>query len=511
MKACIFAVALSAATLFATPAAAATACEELARLSFPQTKVDSAQLVAAGAFAPPAGGGGGGQQAFARLPAFCRVMLRIAPTTTSDIKVEVWLPASGWNGRFQAIGQGGLAGSIPYGAMAPALATGYVAAGSDMGHVGNNADFMPEFPEKLVDFAYRSVHEMALKGKAIIEAHYGSAATRSYFNGCSGGGRHALTSAQRYPDDFHGIVAGASSWNSMVMDAARVGINRLVNRTSTSAIPASKYPMIHKAVLAACDARDGVGDGVIENPMACTFDYASLACRAGDAASCLTPGEVQSAKALTSPLKHPITGEVLFEGHLWPGSELEWDTLGGPEPLDNALRRIKNITYKDPKWDPVQFDTATDVALADRIDGGLLASNNFDLKPYFGKGGKLIIWHGWSDPQVTPQNSIIYFDRVMRAVGPSARNSVELFMLPGVSHCGGGPGPDTFDRMTPLVQWVEQGRKPTRIVASRVENGKVVRTRPLCPFGQVAKWKGSGSTDDEANFSCVAEPVGARR
>ena len=513
MKACILAVALSAATLLSTPAVAATACEELARLALPSTKVDGAQIVAAGAFAPPGGGGGGGgQQAFARLPAFCRVMLSIAPTTTSDIKVEVWLPASGWNGRFQAIGQGGLAGSIPYGAMAPSLATGYATAGSDMGHVGNNANFMPAFPEKLVDFSYRAVHEMAMKGRAVIESHYGTAPNRSYFNGCSGGGRHALTSAQRYPDDFNGIIAGASSWNSMVMDAARVGINRLVNRTSTSAIPAGKYPMIHKAVLAACDGRDGVGDGVIENPMACTFDYASLACRGGaDPSSCLTPGEVQSAKALTSPLKHPITGEVLFEGHLWPGSELEWDTLGGPEPLDNALRRIKNITYKDPDWDPVQFDTATDVALADRIDGGLLASNNFDLKPFFGKGGKLIMWHGWSDPQVTPQNSIIYFDRVIRAVGPSARNSMELFMLPGVSHCGGGSGPDTFDRMTPLVQWVEQGRKPTRIVASRVESGTVVRTRPLCPFGQVAKWKGSGSTDDEANFSCVAEPMATRR
>jgi feruloyl esterase len=516
MKARFLTVVFSVSTAFlAAPATAAVACEELARLSLPDTKVDGAQIVAAGAFAPPGGagggGGGGGQQAFAKLPAFCRVMLSIAPTSTSDIKVEIWLPASGWNGRFQAVGQGGLAGSIPYAAMAPGLATGYATAGSDMGHVGNNANFMPEFPEKLVDFAYRAVHEMALKGKAVVEAHYGNAPTRSYFNGCSGGGRHALTSAQRYPNDFHGIIAGAASWNSMVMDAARVGINRLVNRTATSAIPASKYPMIHAAVLAACDARDGVKDGVLENPTACKFDYASLACKGAPGASCLTPGEVQSAKALTTPLRHPVTGDVLFEGHLWPGSELEWDTLGGPEPLDNALRRIKNITYKDPKWDPVQFDTATDVALADRVDGGLLASNNFDLRPFFGRGGKLIIWHGWSDPQVTPQNSIIYFESVMKTVGQSARSSMELFMLPGVSHCGGGPGPDTFDRMTPLVQWVEKGQKPTRLVASLVENGKVVRTRPLCPFGQVAKWSGKGSTDDEANFSCVAEPFDTRR
>jgi feruloyl esterase len=395
--------------------------------------------------------------------------------------------------------------------MAPALATGYAAAGSDMGHVGNNANFMPEFPEKLVDFAYRAVHEMALKGKSVIENHYGKAPARSYFNGCSGGGRHGLTSAQRYPADFDGIIAGASSLNSMVMDAARIGVNRLVNRTSTSAIPASKYPMIHQAVLAACDARDGVTDGVLENPMACRFDYTSLQCKAGDGPSCLTAAQVQSARALTSPLRHPVTGAVLFEGHLWPGSELEWDTLGGPEPLINALRRIRNVTYKDPKWDPIHFDTATDVELADKVDAGLLASNNANLKPFFDRGGKLIMWHGWSDPQVTPQNSIIYFQDVLKTVGASARNSIELFMLPGVSHCDGGPGPDTFDRMTPLVQWVERGQKPTRIVASKVEGGKVVRTRPLCPFGQVAKWKGSGSTDDETNFSCVAEPAGARR
>ena len=360
-----------AATVPAVPAAAATACEQLMQLSLPYTTVDGARMVPAGEFAPPAGGGGGGgggAQAFARLPAFCRVMLSIAPTPTSDIKVEVWLPVSGWNGRLQAIGQGGLAGSIPYAAMAPALATGFAAAGSDMGHVGNNANFMPEFPEKLVDFAYRAVHEMALKGKSVIESHYGKAPARSYFNGCSGGGRHALTSAQRYPADFDGIIAGASSLNSMVMDAARIGVNRLVNRTSTSAIPASKYPMIHQAVLAACDARDGVTDGVLENPMACRFDYASLQCKAGDGPSCLTAAQVQSARALTSPLRHPVTGAVLFEGHLWPGSELEWDTLGGPEPLINALRRIRNVTYKDPKWDPIHFDTATDVELAEVVE-----------------------------------------------------------------------------------------------------------------------------------------------
>ena len=497
---------LAAGLIPARSAGAATACEELTRVALPTAEVTSAQLVPAGGFSPAGRGAGAAaaQQQYAKLPAFCRAMLTLRPSADSDIKVEVWLPASQWNGRFQAIGQGGMAGSIPYPAMATALAAGYATAGTDTGHVGNNANFMPEHPEKLIDFAHRAVHEMALKGKAVINAHYGSAPTRSYFNGCSGGGRHGITSAQRYPGDFDGIVAGAASWNSQRMDAARVAMNRIVNRTPESAIPASKYPAIHDAVLQACDGLDGVRDGVLENPNACRFDYASLACKGGDNLSCLTAPQVESAKALTSPLMHPKTGAVLFDARLSPGAELEWGTLGGPQPLDNALVRLRNITFKDPKWDPRQFNAETDVELADRLDAGLLASRNANLKPYFDRGGKLLMWHGWADPQVTPQNSITYYQNVRQTVGKQAEDSIALFMLPGVYHCDEGPGPDTFDRMAAIEQWVEQGRKPTRIIASKVVNGTVVRTRPLCPFGQVAKYSGTGDTKDAANFSCVA-------
>ena len=490
--------------------ASAATCAELARLSLPAGMVTSAEAVSAGSFAPPGGAGRGGAAAlepYKKLPAFCRASLTLRPSADSDIKVEVWLPSSGWNGRFEAVGQGGMAGTIPYALLAEAVSQHYAAAGTDTGHVGNNANFMPEHPEKLVDFAYRAVHEMAVNGKTVVRAFYERQPEWSYFNGCSGGGRHAITSAQRFPADFDGIVAGAASWNSQRMDAARIGVNRLVNRTPTSGIPASKYPMIHNAVLQACDGLDGVKDGVLENPTKCTFDYSSLACKGDDNASCLTPEQVVSAKALTSPLRHPETGAVLFEGHLWPGSELEWDTLGGPEPLSNALIRIRNITYKDPKWEPRQFNTATDVEMADRNDNGLLASRNFDLKAFFGRGGKLLMYHGWSDPQVTPQNSIIYYTNVLKTVGKDADNSITLFMLPGVSHCDGGPGPDTFDKMTAISQWREQNKKPARIEASHLTNGKVDRTRPLCPYGQVARYRGTGDTNDAANFSCVAERV----
>ena len=501
---------VGAISLSAGAAASAAPCVDLTRLSLPAASVTSAQPVSAGAFVPTAAGGRGGGAAldqFRTLPAFCRVMLTLRPSSDSDIKVEVWLPSSGWNGRFEAVGQGGMAGSIPYALLAQAVSKGYAAAGTDTGHVGNNANFMPEHPEKLVDFAYRAVHEMAVNGKAVVRAYYERQPEQSYFNGCSGGGRHAITSAQRYPADFDGIVAGAASWNSQRMDAARIAVNRLVNRSATSGIPASKYPFIHEAVLRACDVLDGVKDGVLENPTKCTFDYASLACKGTDTASCLTPEQVVSAKTLTSSLKHPETGAVLFEGHLWPGSELEWDTLGGPEPLDNALIRIRNITFKDPKWDPRQFNAATDVEMADTNDNGLLASRNDNLEPFFDRGGKLLMFHGWSDPQVTPQNSITYYSNVLKTVGKDAEKSIALFMLPGVSHCDGGPGPDTFDKMTAISQWVEKGVKPTRITASHLTNGKVDRTRPLCPFGQVARYKGAGDTNDASSFACEAEAI----
>lgn len=504
------AVVLAVVAGVSTPSAAGSECKDLASLSVPQTTVTSAELVAAGTFAPPAGAPGAGRGSrspFADLPAFCRVAATLRPTADSDIKVELWLPASGWNGRYEAIGQGGLAGNIPYGEMAQAVAAHYATSGTDTGHVGDSAEFAIGHREKLVDFAYRAIHEMTAKSKTIITAHYGRSPERSYFNGCSGGGRHGITSAQRYPTDFDGIVAGASSWNQPRMDAARIGVNRIVNRTAESGLPPAKFPMIHEAVLQACDMLDGVRDGVIENPTRCAFDVKTLECKGADGPSCLTPAQVESAKALTSPLRHPRTGAVLFEGHLWPGAELGWATLTQPQPPGNVLTRMKNIVFNDPNWDFRRFNVETDVDLADKLDGGLLASNNFDLRPFFRRGGKLLMWHGWIDQQVTPQNSIVYYTRVRETVGREADDSFVLFMLPGVAHCQGGPGPDSFDRMGSLQAWVEQGQKPTRIVASKMSGGKVERTRPLCPFGQVATWNGKGSTDDAASFACVAQSM----
>ena len=483
-------------------AAAATACEDLVRLGLPNARVDSAEVIAAGAFVPPAGAS---TLAYANLPAFCLVTATLTPSSDSDIKAEIWLPASGWNGKFQAVGNGGWAGVVPYTSIAAAVAAGYVGAGTDTGHVGGNADFALGHPEKLVDLAYRSIHEMTVHAKTIISAHYGMPARFAYYNGCSQGGRQGLAAAQRYPEDFNGIIAGAAALDSTRMHAARTALNLIVNKNADSVIPPSKYPMIHAAVMNACDARDGLRDGVIESPTLCDFDYAALLCKGGDGQSCLTKGQVESAKAMISPITDPKTGDVLFEGHLVPGSELGWATLGGPQPLGLAVSGLRNVVFLDRSWDYHTLNISTDIDRAGKADNDLFYSSDPNLKPFFDRGGRLLMYHGWSDPQVHPFTSVMYYRDVMKTVGESAANSMALFMVPGMNHCQGGPGADQFDKVGTLERWMEQDIKPDRILAFHMTNGQVDRIRPLCLIGQVAKFMGNGDPNEAANFSCVAE------
>ncbi len=379
----------------AVPAAAATACENLASLALPNARINSAQMVAAGAFVPPGGGGAGRGGAaanpFGSLPAFCRVTATLTPSSDSDIKTEIWLPASGWNGKFLAVGNGGWAGTIPYPALAGAVAAGYAGAGTDTGHVGNSAEFALGHPEKLIDIAYRSIHEMTVQSKAVINSHYGVPAKFSYYNGCSQGGRQGLAAAQTYPEDFNGIIAGASTWEQMRAHGARTALNLIVNKDADSIIPPSKYRMIHDAVLNACDALDGVKDGVLENPMKCNFDYSKLLCDGADGATCLTKGQGESAKAMTSPLKDPKTGRLLFEPHLLPGTELGWATNGGPQPLGPALTAMRNIVFKDPKWDYHTMNISTDVDRANKSDDRVMYSGDPNLKPFFDHGGLRLV------------------------------------------------------------------------------------------------------------------------
>jgi feruloyl esterase len=317
-----------------------------------------------------------------------------------------------------------------------------------------------------------------------------------------------VTEAVRFPADFDAIIAGAPAVNGLQMHVARMAMNRSVNQTTASAIPRDKYPAIHGALLSACDAKDGVADGVVENPASCHFDPKALQCKGEDASTCLTAPQVESARVMYNGATNVRTGAQIFPG-LAPGSELGWSVIGAPQPLGLATEAFKYVIAKDPAWEPTRFNPATDFDLAQSVDkDDVLGSSNPDMKAFFSRGGKLLLYHGWSDPQVTPLNTISFFNKVVALQGSAVvGKSVQLYMVPGMNHCQGGPGTDTFDKMGAVEQWLHTGTAPDRIPASHLTNGVVDRTRPLCPFGQVAKWNGSGSADDAANFACVAETV----
>jgi feruloyl esterase len=490
-----------------TAAAGGGSCEGLATLTLQHTTITAAQTVAAGTFTAPVanpGAAGRGGAVYGALPSFCRVAATLKPTSDSDIKIEVWLPSSGWNGKFEAVGNGGWAGSISYPALAQAVARGYASASTDTGHTGNTAAFAPGHPEKVIDIGYRAVHEMTLQAKAIIDAFYGAAPKVSFWNGCSLGGRQGITEAQRYPNDYDAIVAGAPAVNSIRLHGARMTINQMVHRSDDSYIPPEKYSMIHDAVLESCDALDGVKDGVIENPTRCHFDPKLLECKGPDGPGCLTAAQVETAKALYAPVKNPKSGAPIFPALLLPGSEMNWRILAGPEPIGTALEAFKYVVFQDPSWDWHRFNPASDIALAEKADHGVLDSGNANLQWFVKRGGKLLMYHGWADPQVAALNSVDYFNNVTRELGKSVvGKSIQLYMVPGMAHCQGGPGTDTFDKMAAVEHWVETGVAPAEIVASHATAGTVDRTRPLCPYGKVAKWNGTGSTDDAANFSCA--------
>ena len=502
-RAALFAV-LIAIVLLRHVNAASSSCETLLKFAAANTTVTLAEQVPAGGFQTP-GAARGAQNAsrFSELPAFCRVAATLKPTTDSDIKIEVWMPASGWNGKFEAVGNGGWAGTIGYPAMAQALARGYATTSTDTGHSTPGASFAFGHPEKLIDYAYRSEHEMTVKAKAITNAFYGSAPTRSYFNGCSTGGRQALTEASRFPDDFDGIIAGAAANPKTRLDTWRIWMGLETMKDPATRIPQEKYPAIHQAVLAACDGLDGLKDGLIDDPTRCHFEAHVLACKEGDGPGCLTPKQVQAVNTILGPATSPRTGAAIFPGYQ-PGTELQWGRLiGGPEPYDTALDQFR-IVFNDPKWDWRTFDVDRDLAKAEESLKGLLtAIDPVSISAFIGRGGKLLTYHGWSDQDIAPLASVNFYKSVVSAVGDGkASSSLRLFMVPGMGHCGGGEGPNTFDMMVPLEQWVEKGQAPTRVVASHSTNGRVDRTRPLCAYPQVARYTGTGSTDDAENFTC---------
>ena len=436
-------------------------------------------------------------------PAFCRVAATLKPTSDSAIQIEVGMPATGWNGKYQAVGNGGWSGSINRNAMLQALRRGYATSSTDTGHSGGSASFALGHPEKLIDYAWRSEHEMTVKAKAIIAAFYGSGPKLSYWNGCSAGGKQALKEAQRFPEDYDGIIAGAPASNWTGRAAQSIWVAQAVHNNEASYIPPAKYPLIHNAVLAACDALDGVADGVLEDPTRCKFDPKVLQCAGAEGPGCLTAHQVEAARKIYSPSIQPRTGRALYPG-LQPGSELGWGTWGGPQPLAIGLDYFRYVVFEDAKWDFRTLDFDRDVARAEQLDRDRINALDPNLQPFFAHGGKLIQYHGWNDPQISPGNSVEYYRSVVERLGGATKvkKDYRLFMVPGMGHCSGGEGTSTFDMVGALEQWVEEKHPPDRIAATRVHNGKVERRRPLCPFPQVAVYQGRGSTDEDGNFVC---------
>jgi feruloyl esterase len=521
---------LSVIVVAALPAWAAAPCESLAALKLPHTSITTA-VPATAAPPPPPGVTPPGARPLPNLPPFCRVAGVIKPSADSNIQFEVWMPASGWNQKFQGIGNGGFAGSISYAGMAAALSRGYATASTDTGHQGGGTDatWALGHPEKVLDFGYRAIHETAEKAKAIIRAFYGDGPRRSYFSSCSNGGRQALMESQRFPADYDGIIAGAPANNWTHLVSAAASYVRATLAEPGGYIPAAKLPAIQAAALAACDTLDQVKDGIIENPPECRFDPASLLCRGAESDSCLTAPQVASLKKLYGGLAD-ARGRRIYPGYA-PGGEAEQGGWGpwitGTEPQKSLLfafgtQYFKNIVYADPAWDFRSFDVGRDLSAAHGKTAQILNATDPDLKRFRERGGKLILYHGWSDAAIPGQAVIDYYRSVIAKMGEKETSGfVRLFMAPGVQHCGGGSGPNVFGQGSPgvegdplhdidaaLERWVEQGIAPERIVATKFKTGAdpasgVERTRPLCPYPQVARWKGTGSTDDAANFTCV--------
>ena len=481
------------------PCGLAASCESLGEFTAAGTTITLAKPVAAGALELP--GAGTAQPAMLKqLPAFCRVAATLKPSADSDIKVEVWMPASGWNGKFLGVGNGGWSGGIVYPALANGLMRGYATASTNTGHDGGDARFALGHPEKLTDFGYRAVHQMTIAGKALVKAFYEKAPERSYWNGCSSGGKQGLKEAQKFPADYDGIVAGAPAnyWTHLMVGDLWPAHAALVNKEAYLDRP--KLELLAKTSMAACDKLDGLEDGSIENPLACKFDPTVLLCKDGASDGCLTKPQVEAARKIYAGAKNPRTGELIFPG-MPPGSETVWSALGGgPEPLGIPVSHFRYVVFKNPDWDYKTLDFDKDLARADEIDGGLLNATDPNLKPFFDGGGKLLIYHGWNDQLISPMNSINYYESVAAKLGGAARidAAFRLFMAPGMGHCAGGVGPSRQDPLSALEQWVEKGIAPDRIVVSRPD-----RSRPLCAYPKVAKYKGTGSVDAAENFVCT--------
>ncbi len=510
--------ALSALSVYAAD------CNSIKDLKLPDTTITLAERLTSGKVTVPTM-----ENSIQGLPAFCRVTGVIRPSADSRIQFEVWMPENDWNGRFLGVGNGGFAGTIGYQGLAGDLRRGFATAGSDAGHTGEaeDAGWALGHPEKIKDFGWRAVHLTAELAKEIVKTYYGKAVQKAYFDSCSDGGREALMEAQRFPEDYDGILAGApaNAWTRMLSSGVDVGQATIGDPRAY--ISSLKLPAIQRAVLAQCDILDGVQDGIINDPQKCHFDPAVLLCKGEDSLDCLSPQQVNSLKKYYSGGADD-QGRPIFPGFAMGDEANGWRdwVLGHGPGSGSGSHYVQNyfryMVMDDPKWN--LLTAKVDVSLHKAIEktASDLDATNPDLSRFASRGGKLIVYHGWNDPAISPWNSIEYYESVEKKMGEKETESfMQLYMVPGMEHCIGGPGPNSFGQLglptakgskfglfDALEDWVEKDVLPTDIVATKYASGpqggnKVTMTRPICPYPMVAKYKGTGDTNDSSNFVCI--------
>jgi feruloyl esterase len=510
-----YAAAIAFLMILSDRTAHARNCEELSRLALPNAKITMSTLIPAGTRIEPS------QHATDNLPEFCRVAATLTPSADSDIRIEVWMPTSAWNGKFEGTGNGGYAGIISYAPLAEGLRAGYATANTDMGTAPStwkNGDPLIDHPEKWADWGWRATHVMTEVAKQIIREYYSRNPTYSYFVGCSTGGEQALMEAQRFPDDYDGIVAGAPANNR-----THLHIDILWNAAAgmadpTGYLPETKLKLITKTVLSACENEKAVeSDSFLSiDPADCHWDPEELLCKSGKTENCLTAAQVATTRKLYDGPVDPTTSRPIYPG-VPRGSEFGWNQLmlvSGEPPFISLFKWIFG-----PGWDWRRFNYSSDVTVVDNHLASILNATNPDLGAFKRKGHKLIAFHGWADWLVPSQESISYFRAVSdqqiadatshhRDKFDETESFYRLFMIPGMSHCSGGPGLNSIDALPSLARWVETGFAPETIVAEHLESGSVTMVRPVCPYPKQVRYQGHGDTNTLSSFSCAIQGAG---
>ncbi len=514
----IFLAGLALAALAPEPAFAQQSCESLASLKIPNVTITLVTSIQPPPdFEVPSLPGKYGTPAGEKVSVpFCRVAGFAAPTSDSHIKFEVWLPpAAKWNGLYLGEGNPGFVGSISYGGMAREVALGYATASTDTGHSDKEASgALPPWaighPEKVADWGYRAVHEMTIAAKQILHAYYGKPQQLSFWSSCHEGGNQALTEAQKYPDDYDGIAASDPAYDITHLQAVSVYLSWVALKDGVNApgyIPPSKFAVIHRAALDACDALDGVRDGVIENPMLCHFNPATIQCPGKeDNASCLTPAQVQTARIVYEGAKFN-DGKQIYPG-LEPGSELDWHfMLSGPEPMAINKDFFATVVFQNSNWDWHTFKVSRDTRLADERIGAMVNFANPDLRAFEAHGGKLLMYQSWQEAAIPPAGLVDYYEHVVKAMGGLSKTQkfARLFMVPGEGMCSGfsvGHYQGAWNALDVIEKWRETGVAPAKIITSHRVGGEVDRTHPICPYPQAAIYKGKGDPLDASSFTC---------